>query len=265
MSNDIFLLTNTWLSGASASSTNEHTNFPFSNLLLDLPSRYYRSNNLTTIRGTFDAGSSKPWDTIFLGYGSFTAAGTWKIYAGDTLGTLFTSPDYESSLFFFRLDDDLDDWTYWHALHTEATPVTARYIGLEFTDAGNTDGYIRIGACRIGELFTVPIGFSADSEGWNWEDRSVEVSLKNGETTYRRQRPRMVGQFELPWQVNTTTYAWRRLSRIYGNSTPMMIKTTSGEQHDQDDTCYGYVTIRTTHRSLIDPRYSDVSVLVREV
>lgn len=259
----------TWSAGAVGTGLNQESDAPFSNLLHELPSHAWKSTNLTTVRGYFNALSVKKFDTIAIMYTNATASATYSIRATNTLANLWTSPTLHVPGLPFRMSPNLDSWTYWHTIAYFVSMQEYQYIGLEFSDPTNPDGYFRAGVCVIGETYVPLIGYNPATSGWDrWIDTSVETRLRSSERTFRHEPRKKHGKFEIPNQTNTHAKVWDDLSRIYGNSYPVIVKTkemdnsTLFHQHT-----IGYVTMNITIQEItrVPPGYSNVTLEVEEI
>jgi len=236
------ILLNSWSLDAIATSTNEDPDIRAraSALLNYSPSRRWKTNNLTAMQAILDAGSPKPWDTLFLGFSNATAAATLRITSDDNSGVLFTSPAYDSTPFTLRLPAN-GDFISWTALHQAPNTQTYQYIGIEVSDGANPDGYFTAGVAYVGNLFTPSLHASLGASDGH-EDLSIPIRLSNGETRVRR-RVRKGGQgFQWEHLNETDTMFFRNLFRVYGKSTPVVVwrdPEETGNEHNLIN--YGYL------------------------
>jgi hypothetical protein len=208
-------------------------------MLTSLHSERYRSNNLTNVRATFDAGESLPWDTVALFYHNATAAATLQVTSDDNSSNLFTGSAAYSRTQVMRLPFFGEGFVNWHTLHLAELTQTFRYIGIQVNDAANPDGHITIGIAYIGLRFT-PMLQANPTGGTPFQDLSIKIRMANGEERSRR-RPR---KFQKPysWEYLSEEEKefFRDLGRTYGFSTPLIFWTEPrNQQYQHSNVVYG--------------------------
>ena len=235
----ITLLTNDWSVNATATSTNEETDAPADRMLNRSPSNAWRTTNLSAMRATIDAGSSLPWDAVFLGYTNATAAATLRITADDNSANLFTTPDHDSTAFTLRLGG-LGRRTSWHAWYELSSTVSHRYIGLEVVDSGNLDGYFRAGIFYAGLLTTPTYWAEFPSEGVN--DQSVSFRTRDGEQRTRRKAKKSPLTLEWDNLPESDLATMKDIFRNFGTSEPIVVRRHyENPNFDQDGLIHGKV------------------------
>lgn len=219
------ILRNSWSLGATVTSPNEETDIRAraSTMVNNYrTSLRWKTTSLTSVQATFDAGSSKPWDTLFLGYHNGTGTGTISIKADDVLANLDTTPDYTPAAEPIRHPGSREyiDWHYWHETDE---PKQHRYIRIEISDATNPAGFFTAAICFIGSRF-VPEGNVDIGDSLTHDDLSVTTDMMNGESVTRR-RVRKKGQ-EVNWESLGTDDAmtFDNLLDTYGHSTPIVFR-----------------------------------------
>lgn len=239
------LLPPSWTSGATATSANQkNAEVGAQNLLFVQPSRRYRSNNLTNVRVTFDTGQPEAWNSMALLFHNGTAAGTFRLYTGDTLGTLFSAPAYQTANYPLRFPGDLSLFQSYHGWLSESQIRTSRYIGLHVDDASNPAGYFEAGVVVVGVKFTPGVGPDLGAKTGR-DDPSSMIRLLNGEAIVRAKRGIDTGDWTFPMQTPAETIRWREINRIYGQKIPVAVKWDPipfpvGGEYQQHTFFYGY-------------------------
>lgn len=268
------LLPPSWSSGASATSNSDATtSVSAANLLFVQPSRKWRSDGLGTLQVTINAGESRPWDSVFLGY-SNGYTGTLRITSNDTTGTLFSTPSFDSDsvdTFDLRFSGNLNSFTHIHTWVSFATTQTYQYVGLEIVDASNPDGFFQAGVVVVGEKFTPRIGADLGSRSGR-TDNSTGLRLIGGEKIVRPKRGYDEGLWTFPHQVKSDEIAWRRINRQYGSKIPVVFKwdpITVSSGYEQETIYYGYMQWNKggaiTYTRPSNGGMSDVQVGIEEV
>lgn len=217
------ILTPSWTSGATATSTSNATpEVAASNLLQVQPSRKWRSAALGTLRVTLDAGTAKDWNALSLLYHN-GFSGTGQIFSANILANLFTTPLYTSPTFPLRFLGDLSPFFEYHTWYVDPQIRNSRFIGLQILDASNPDGFFQAGVVVVGVVFTPKLG--ADLGGRSGrDDPSSAMRLLNGEAVVRPKRGMDVGSWMFPKQDILDTIRWREINRLYGSKIPMVMK-----------------------------------------
>jgi hypothetical protein len=229
------------------------------------------------MRITLDAGSSLPFDTVYMGYHNGYSTGTYVVSADDTSGNLYTTPSYASAAQPLRYAYT-DEFTSWQSWHEVESTQTYRYVGIEITDDDNPDGFFNCGIIYVGNRYKPGMQSDLGSD-WHYDDTSIITEMANGETVTRRRRRVLMGS-ESWSKLSAYDAEWfKSLSRTYGMSTPVVIKSTPHQaQYGQANLAFVRMTSYRGpelsapygHNSqdpndlILGPRY-DVSVAFREV
>lgn len=88
------------------------------------------------------------------------------------------------------------------------TAIAARFVYIEFTDAGNPDGYIQVGLPIIGPRFTFGINNVIPGAEWSVEDDSVKERTVGGAT--RADRRKLRRGFHGTWDNLTDAQAYEQ-------------------------------------------------------
>jgi len=241
------ILTPSWTSGATITANSEASALVgAANLLFVQPSRKWRSAGLGTLRLTINAGSAKAWDSVaLLRHNGFN--GTIQLFAGSNSGTLFSAPNYRSTVKYLRFPGDLSSFTQYDTWLYEGSIRTHQYIGLEILDASNPDGYFQAGVVMVGVKFEPRIGPDLGSASGR-DDPSSMIRLLNGEAIVRPKRGMDVGSFTFPMQPPSDTTRWREINRVYGSKIPIVCKWDPNpptDQTEQHTFFYGYAMWRS--------------------
>lgn len=231
------LLKPSWSLGATATSANEATaDTVANNLMNSQPSYKYRSNNLTTVRITIDAGEPLPWNGLCLLYHNGSSVGQLWVTSHDSTGALFTTPDFDVTVP-LQFSGDLSSFDENHTWVHTLTTQTYRYIGLEILDSTNPDGYFQAGVVSIGNVFTPRIGADLGAR-MGFDDPSPLTRLVTGEAFTRAKRGYMVATWQFPKQQESDAVEWRRINRVYGSNVPMVAKWDPVNSNYQQETLF---------------------------
>lgn len=136
------------------------TGTPTSNLQDDQPRNIWKSTSITSQYLVVDLGSVSTIQQIFLGYHNLTSSGTIRVRSADTEAGLTSAPDsdntYEAYTQLQGAVADLGDHFdrgFNHFFINLSSALTNQWVRLDFTDAGNPDGYFKAGRLIIGDPF----------------------------------------------------------------------------------------------------------------
>lgn len=188
-------------SGAAAS-------LPVTNLQNEQPEKIYRSDD-TAPYIEIDLGSAQAINLISVLYHTLTSAGTWHIRAATTQGNLTASPGYDSGVVDIWDAGWPTDQSPLHGLKWLTSSQTYRWWRIDFSDAGNADGYIDIGRLYIDNAWQLPDGQNI-SYGW-------QVEFIDPSTHARSKGARLYTEAQTAWRALKCSMDFLDEDEMYDN------------------------------------------------
>lgn len=261
------ILTPSWTSGATATSNSTATaDTDADNLLRVQHSRKYRAATDSNVRVTLNAGTAKPFDTVYLGYHNGSATGQVTITAHASTGALFTTPSFSYGPVNMRFSGDLSSFLEYDSWINVGSMQTYQYIGIEIDDASNTAGYSQAGVVVVGQDFEPGIG--ADL-GWQigYVDPSEPRRALSGEAIVRPKRSYKTWEGTFPMQANSDAMRFYTINQVYGSKIPGVIKWDSYDvNYEQNFIIYGHLQWNRGPISYVNGEpYWEVQMSIEEV
>ncbi len=153
------------IDGASLTASTENASYPVSNIQDPHLASVYRST-ATSANIVMNMGMSMDADIVFIANHNFTDSATVTLEANSS--DSWGAPPFSESL------------TVEDLINEAFTSASYQYWRIVIADAGNTDGYLKIGGMGLGEFYQVP------GIGTTYQVERISTALKYS-TRYSRQ------------------------------------------------------------------------------
>jgi len=157
----IRFLWNNLFDDAVVSASSEESEFPVSNVKHRWHTRHWRSTDVSSEWVKWDLGSVKDIKAFVLKYHNFTSGATLKIQANSS--DSWGSPPLDESL----------TYNAGHLVKFWDSAQSYRWWRVTIADAGNSDGYLRVGRIFCGDYFSPQYNFTNA-----YRKRLVDPSVK---------------------------------------------------------------------------------------
>jgi hypothetical protein len=184
-----FIIADPEWSDAAALSGTSSASFPLLNLQKMQPSDLWSAGTTSGFIQA-DLGSAQVINLVALLFTNASATATWRVRAASSAAALTGTPGYDSGTVPMWASAGIPKEHDKHAMLWIPATVTYRYVRIDFTDTGNTDGFVRAGRLYISRALEPSYNFVYGSKQ-GFEDPSERARLPGGQTvtTRRRQLP----------------------------------------------------------------------------